>query len=105
MTTSPFTGCIHFANPVREQPTKGDYKMSESFNNTPSKSKAPRTAAYHARDNMRTAKASVSRSKPFLSTVASASAFHRNEPSNRNGRVSQPAHFQFKGVHHAQFFP
>jgi hypothetical protein len=50
MTTPRFTGCIHFANPVREKPTKGDYKMSELSNNTASASKAPSHSAYHVRN-------------------------------------------------------
>ncbi len=50
MTTPRFTGCIHFANPVREKPTKGDYKMSESLSNPSSTSKAPSHVAYHVRD-------------------------------------------------------
>ena len=50
MTTPRFTGSIHFANPVREKPTKGDYKMSEALNNSSSTSKTPSHVAYHVRD-------------------------------------------------------
>ena len=85
--------------------------MSESFNNTPSASKAPSHSAYHVRNRKAgdaiwtrigsawqhaEARASISRSKPFLSMAASACAFHPSVPSNPTGRVSQPARYQFK---------